>query len=120
MNRSSILKSTLVMDAYAPGDIAFIKRCRESWAMTTLSTVIRRAEPKVSESETTYRGRCFRIHWQRQGDDTCHILFRPGPREWSEVRDAVTVPFAGQSLRNLWGVDCIALKWRANIQPLHK
>jgi hypothetical protein len=37
---SNVLKSTLVIDAYAPGETALIKRWRVSWAMMTLSTMI--------------------------------------------------------------------------------
>jgi hypothetical protein len=40
-NRSKALKSTLVIDAYAPGDTELMKRCMESWAMITLSTIDR-------------------------------------------------------------------------------
>src|SRR6266851_10095800 len=40
ISRSSVLKSTFAMDAYAPGDSELMKRWRESCAMTTLSTVM--------------------------------------------------------------------------------
>jgi hypothetical protein len=39
MSWSNVLKSTLVIDAYAPGYIALMKRRRDSWSMMTLSTM---------------------------------------------------------------------------------
>jgi len=103
INRSNVLKSTLVIDAYAPGDIALMNRWRESWVMTTLSTIVWLTQTNGSDSkDVTHHGRYSRIHRRRQGDDTCRLLFRPGLRVWSEspqVGDTETVRFADQSSR---------------------
>lgn len=44
-NPFSDLKTTLVIEEYAPGRIVSIKRLRESCAMTIISTTLKKGQP---------------------------------------------------------------------------
>jgi hypothetical protein len=62
MKQSKALKSTLVRDAYEPGQIVLKKRLRESCAMMTLSTTITESLILAANLERAhYRSHCSRI-----------------------------------------------------------